>query len=94
MTGHTSVINSISFSACSSILVSGSSDWTVRCWDVKGPGGTRSKKGAKDDVEVDGFGLASRGSLAGLGGVSAREEGTLPENVGNKDENSRPSNET
>lgn len=35
MTGHHSSINSLSFSAESSLLVSGSSDCTVRVWDVK-----------------------------------------------------------
>lgn len=25
------------------MLISGSSDWTVRCWDVKGAGGTKPK---------------------------------------------------
>lgn len=74
MTGHTSLINSLSFSACSSMLVSGSCDWTVRCWDVKGPGGSRSKKDGKDQIEVDGFGLASRSNINGV-----REEGKLPE---------------
>jgi hypothetical protein len=34
MTGHTSSINSLSFSAESTVLVSGSSDGTVRVWDV------------------------------------------------------------
>lgn len=43
MTGHTSSIYSLSFSAESSLLVSGSADWTVRCWDVKGAGGPRAK---------------------------------------------------
>lgn len=34
MTGHTSSIHSLSFSAESTVLVSGSSDATVRVWDV------------------------------------------------------------
>lgn len=42
MTGHTAPIESLSFSAESSVLVSGSLDCTVRCWDVKGAGGPRS----------------------------------------------------
>lgn len=79
------MINSLSFSACSSQLVSGSCDWTVRCWDVKGPGGPRGKRGSKDDIEVEGFGKASRGSLAslgtGLGGTGASQEGKLPEGI-------------
>lgn len=43
MTGHTASIYSLAFSAESSLLVSGGADWTVRCWDVKGAGGSRSK---------------------------------------------------
>ena len=39
MTGHTASIYSLAFSAESSMLVSGSADWTVRCWDVKASGG-------------------------------------------------------
>lgn len=34
MTGHTSSIHSLSFSAESTVLVSGGSDATVRVWDV------------------------------------------------------------
>lgn len=43
MTGHTASIYSLAFSAESSLLVSGGADWTVRCWDVKGSGGSRGK---------------------------------------------------
>ena len=43
MTGHTSSIYSLAFSAESSLLVSGGADWTVRSWDVKGSGGPRMK---------------------------------------------------
>jgi transcription initiation factor TFIID subunit 5 len=43
MTGHTSSIYSLAFSAESSLLVSGGSDWTVRCWDVKSAGGLPAK---------------------------------------------------
>lgn len=43
MTGHTSSIYSLAFSAESSLLVSGGADWTVRCWDVKGAGGLKGK---------------------------------------------------
>lgn len=43
MTGHSSSIYSLAFSAESSLLVSGGADWTVRCWDVKGSGGLRVK---------------------------------------------------
>ncbi len=43
MTGHTASIYSLAFSAESSLLVSGSADWTVRCWDVKGDGGLPGK---------------------------------------------------
>ena len=43
MTGHTSSIYSLAFSGESSMLVSGGADWTVRCWDVKAPGGYAPK---------------------------------------------------
>jgi len=43
MTGHTSSIYSLAFSAETSLLVSGGADWTVRCWDVKSAGGPRAK---------------------------------------------------
>jgi transcription initiation factor TFIID subunit 5 len=42
MTGHQGQITSLSFSAESSVLVSGSLDSTVRCWDVKSAGGEKS----------------------------------------------------
>lgn len=37
MTGHTASIHSLSFSAESTVLVSGSADATVRVWDVLAP---------------------------------------------------------
>jgi WD40 repeat protein len=43
MTGHTSLVYSLAFSAESSLLVSGGADWTIRCWDVNGAGGLRVK---------------------------------------------------
>lgn len=58
MTGHTASIYSLAFSAESTLLVSGGSDWTVRCWDVKGPGGLPAK--ANNGDEMDGFELGSR----------------------------------
>lgn len=58
MTGHTSAITSLSFSAESSVLVSGGLDSTVRCWDVKSAGGERpsalsvaANRGAGGDTE-------------------------------------------
>ncbi len=42
MTGHTASIESLAFSADSSVLTSGGLDCTVRCWDVKGTGGRSS----------------------------------------------------
>ena len=53
MTGHTASIYSLAFSNESSMLVSGGADWTVRCWDVKGAGGSRTKaqNGNVDGVE-------------------------------------------
>jgi WD40 repeat protein len=53
MTGHTSSIYSLAFSAESSLLVSTSSDWTVRCWDVKSAGGLSSKP-RENGMSVDG----------------------------------------
>lgn len=72
MTGHTASIYSLAFSAESSLLVSGGSDWTVRCWDVKGAGGLPSKTSDRD--EMDGFGLGGR-RLNGL-----HDSGALPLN--------------
>ena len=46
MTGHTASIYSLAFSAESSLLVSGGADWTVRCWDVKGAGGSSKAREA------------------------------------------------
>jgi len=43
MTGHLASIYSLAFSAESTLLVSGSADWTVRCWDVKSSGGSKGK---------------------------------------------------
>lgn len=43
MTGHLASIYSLAFSGESSLLVSGSADWTVRCWDVKSSGGLKGK---------------------------------------------------
>lgn len=43
MTGHTSSIYSLAFSAESSLLVSGGADWTVRTWDIKSAGSPRAK---------------------------------------------------
>ena len=43
MTGHSASVYSLSFSAESSLLVSGGADCTVRCWDVKGAGGLKVK---------------------------------------------------
>ena len=92
MTGHAALVNSLSFSAESSMLVSGSCDWTVRCWDVKGPGGPRHGSGGTDEVQVDGFGLASRGSINGFGTSAPKVEGKLPENLEESDK--PPTNET
>jgi transcription initiation factor TFIID subunit 5 len=51
MTGHTASIYSLAFSEESSLLVSGGADWTVRCWDVKGAGGSTGK--ARENVSID-----------------------------------------
>lgn len=49
MTGHTASIYSLAFSAESSLLLSGGADWTLRCWDVKGAGGTPNKRDTSTD---------------------------------------------
>ncbi|KAF8309764.1 WD40 repeat-like protein [Clavulina sp. PMI_390] len=55
MTGHTAPINSLLFSACTTMLISGS--WTVRCWDVKASGGPPAQpqrlNGALPDGAID-----------------------------------------
>lgn len=57
MTGHTAPINTLSFSACTSMLISGGSDWTVRAWDVKAQGGmpmqSMRMNGALPDGAID-----------------------------------------
>jgi transcription initiation factor TFIID subunit 5 len=60
--GHRAPINSLSFSAESSVLVSGSADCTVRCWDVKSAGGerTRDGEGRRGGAGVD---LAGTGKI-------------------------------
>lgn len=57
MTGHTASIYSLAFSAESSLLVSGGTDCTLRCWDVKGAGGLPVK--AHDGDELGDFALGS-----------------------------------
>ena len=57
MTGHTSSIYSLAFSAESSLLVSGGADWTVRCWDVKAPGGLPEKP--RENGMVNGNGASN-----------------------------------
>ena len=56
MTGHKALIYSLSFSAESSLLVSGSADWTMKCWDVKGAGGPPGKQ--QNGTTVNGFSQA------------------------------------
>lgn len=48
----------MSFSGESSLLVTGGADWTVRCWDVKSPGGPVTRK-------------AMNGLVNGVNGVSS-----------------------
>ncbi len=50
MTGHKEAIQTLSFSAESSLLVSGGLDCTVRCWDVKSAGGERVSADGIDGV--------------------------------------------
>ena len=69
MTGHKAPIQTLSFSAESSLLVSGSLDCTVRCWDAKSAGGER--------VSVDGMDGMRRTAGNGLDAVGM-EQGELP----------------
>lgn len=69
MSGHTATVYSLAFSQESSLLVSGGADWTVRCWDVKHPGGLPPKKSdpnAMEDV-VDQFGFPKNKKANGAG---------------------------
>jgi transcription initiation factor TFIID subunit 5 len=50
MIGHNASIYSLAFSAESSLLVSGSADWTVRCWDVKSAGGNKTGKPRENGI--------------------------------------------
>jgi WD40 repeat protein len=62
MTGHTGSIYSLAFSAESSLLVSGGADWTVRCWDVKGAGGSPGKP--RENGAYTSMGLTSNEAAA------------------------------
>lgn len=76
MTGHTSSINSLSFSLESTVLVSGSSDGTVRVWDVLAAGSTDDATSVRKYGERAEMGLAQklkRGSA--VGGASQEAEG-------------------
>ena len=53
MTGHKASIYSLAFSAESSLLVSGSADWTMKCWDVKAAGGLLNKQ--QNGATANGF---------------------------------------
>jgi WD40 repeat protein len=52
MTGHTQPIHSLSFSAESSVIISGSSDCTVRVWDAKTMGGKKTGPGIHDTTQT------------------------------------------
>lgn len=67
MTGHTASIYSLSFSAESSVLVSGGADWTVRCWDVKGAGGPAGKPRENGNTDFNSIGLVNGDSATGKG---------------------------
>ena len=69
MTGHTATVYSLAFSQESSLLVSGGADWTVRCWDVKHPGGLPPKKSDPNATEdaVDQFGFPKNKKATGTG---------------------------
>lgn len=63
MSGHRAPIHSLSFSAESSVLVSGSADCTVRCWDVKSAGGERARGEGADGRRGGGVDLAGTGRV-------------------------------
>lgn len=74
MLGHTASIYSLAFSAESSMLVSGGADWTVRCWDVKAPGGLPEKDKPKENGVGSGAGVngmvnGNGNGVAGSGGA-------------------------
>lgn len=77
MTGHTSSVYSLAFSAESTLLVSGSADWTVRTWDVKAAGGlkakTQQKNGAGAMVNGNGDGGGNGGAGRGPGDEESLE---------------------
>jgi transcription initiation factor TFIID subunit 5 len=79
MTGHTATIYSLAFSQETSVLVSGSADWTVRCWDVKSAGGLAPKTstaGNNEETAVDAFGFPKKppATTAGTSEVEREEE--------------------
>lgn len=54
MSGHAASIYSMAFSNESSLLVTGGADWTVRCWDVKGPGGSSRNSSNRESGFLNG----------------------------------------
>jgi transcription initiation factor TFIID subunit 5 len=79
MSGHTSSVHSLAFSAESNVLVSGSADCTVRVWDVdaskRGDGsGSGDKNGIAKTV-----GLSE--SLSGAGGMRRSSGIGLPDGL-------------
>jgi transcription initiation factor TFIID subunit 5 len=69
MSGHRGAIQSLSWSAESSVLVSGGLDCTVKCWDVKSSGGERMVGSMRADGTARGAGDAMS---------SVNERGGLP----------------
>lgn len=66
MTGHRASIYSLAWSGESTVLASGSADWTVRCWDVNGSGGLPAKA-RENGAHVNGFGATSGADINGIG---------------------------
>jgi transcription initiation factor TFIID subunit 5 len=82
MKGHKAPIHSLSFSAESSVLVSGSADSTVRVWDAKAAGGDRGSSSARPN----GSGIMGADSDAPSGGARVgNERGGLPMGPGDWD---------
>jgi WD domain, G-beta repeat len=79
MSGHTSSVHSLTFSAESSILVSGSSDCTVRVWDVEASQGGDSAASQDKSGSAKAVGLSE--SLSGAGALRRSSGIGLPDGL-------------
>lgn len=83
MKGHRGPIHTLSWSAESSVLVSGGADCTVRCWDVKSAGGAR--RGSALGGSGGGGAGATGGAGGGAGGITGVAAGLLSGGVSGSD---------